>query len=114
MLQTRNPILMKEIDVHQLKAMLDAKEDFQLIDVREPHEYAAANLGGQLIPLSTVLDHADEISEEKMVVVHCRSGKRSEMAILELERRFGFDNLHNLKGGILAYANEIDPSLPKS
>jgi rhodanese-related sulfurtransferase len=105
---------MKEIDVHQLKAMMDAKEDFQLIDVREPHEYDVANLGGQLIPLGTVVDRAEEISEEKRVVIHCRSGKRSEMAILELERRFGFDNLHNLKGGILAYANEIDPSLPRS
>ena len=104
---------MKEIDVHQLKAMMDAKEDFQLIDVREPYEYEIANIGGQLIPLSNILDQADEISEDKKVVLHCRSGKRSASAILELERRFGFDNLYNLKGGILAYADEIDPSLPK-
>jgi len=104
---------MKEIDVHELKAMMDAGEDFQLIDVREPYEYDIANLGGQLIPLGTIIDHADEISEEKKVVVHCRSGKRSESAIFELERRFGFENLYNLKGGILAYSNEIDPSLPK-
>ena len=104
---------MKEIDVHQLKAMMDAKEDFQLIDVREPYEYEIANIGGQLIPLSNILDQVDEISEDKKVVLHCRSGKRSASAILELERRFGFDNLYNLKGGILAYADEIDPSLPK-
>ncbi|MES2732554.1 MAG: rhodanese-like domain-containing protein [Bacteroidota bacterium] len=104
---------MRDIDVHELKAMMDAKEDFQLIDVREPYEYEIANLGGKLIPLGTILDHADEISEDKKVVVHCRSGKRSETAILELERRFGFDNLYNLTGGILAYSDKIDPSLPK-
>ena len=104
---------MQEIDVHELKAMQDASEDFQLIDVREPYEYDIANLGGQLIPLATVVDHADEIATDKKVVVHCRSGKRSATAIMELERRFGFDNLYNLKGGILAYADEIDPSLPK-
>jgi rhodanese-related sulfurtransferase len=104
---------MRDIDVHELKAMMDAKEDFQLIDVREPYEYEIANLGGQLIPLGTILDHVEEIAEDKKVVVHCRSGKRSETAILELERRFGFDNLYNLTGGILAYSDKIDPSLPK-
>ena len=104
---------MKEIDVHQLKAMQDAKEDFQLIDVREAYEYDIANLGGQLIPLATVLDHAGDIARDKKVVVHCRSGKRSGIAIEELEKKYGFDNLYNLKGGILAYSDEIDPTLTK-
>lgn len=104
---------MKEIDAHELKAMMDAKEDFQLIDVREPYEYDIANLGGQLIPLATIIDHADEIATDKKVVIHCRSGKRSASAIMELERRFGFDNLYNLKGGTLAYSDEVDPSIPK-
>ena len=104
---------MKEVDVHQLKAMKDAEEDYQLIDVREAYEYDIANLGGQLIPLGTVLDHADDIARDKKVVVHCRSGKRSGMAIAELEEKYGFDNLYNLKGGILAYSDEIDPTLTK-
>ncbi|MBC7922326.1 MAG: rhodanese-like domain-containing protein [Ferruginibacter sp.] len=104
---------MKEVDVHALKAMQDAKEDFQLIDVREAYEYDIANLGGQLIPLGTVLDHADDIARDKKVVVHCRSGKRSGLAITELEKTYGFDNLYNLKGGILAYSDEIDPTLTK-
>lgn len=104
---------MKEISVQELKAMQDAGEDFQLIDVREPNEYEAANLGGELIPLSEIADDEDRIEKDKKVVVHCRSGKRSAAAIMELERRYGFENLYNLKGGILAYSDEIDPSIPK-
>lgn len=104
---------MKEITVQELKAMQDAGEDFQLIDVREPNEYEVANLGGELIPLSEVADDEDLIAKDKKVVVHCRSGKRSATAIMELERRFGLENLYNLKGGILAYSDEIDPSIPK-
>jgi sulfur-carrier protein adenylyltransferase/sulfurtransferase len=104
---------MQEITVQELKAMQDAGEDFQLIDVREPYEFEIANLGGELIPLSEIADDEDRISKDKKVVVHCRSGKRSATAIMELERRFGFDNLYNLKGGILAWSDEIDPSIPK-
>lgn len=104
---------MNEIDAKELKAMIDAKEDFQLIDVREPYEYDIANLGGQLIPLATIIDQADEIATDKKVVIYCRSGKRSASAIMELERRFGFDNLYNLKGGLLAYSDQVDPTIPK-
>jgi rhodanese-related sulfurtransferase len=102
---------MKEIDVQTLKKMQDDKQDFQLIDVREPNEFAFANLGGELIPLGTVMQNADKISRNKPVIVHCRSGKRSADAIRQLET-LGFDNLHNLKGGYLAYAQEINPELP--
>jgi adenylyltransferase/sulfurtransferase len=102
---------MKEITVAQLKAMQDANEDFQLIDVREEHEFEDANLGGELIPLGTVMEHHHDIARDKKVVVHCRSGKRSATAIQLLEQAHGFDNLYNLAGGILAYADEIDPSL---
>lgn len=104
---------MKEITVEELKEMQDSGEDFQLIDVREPHEYDFANLGGELIPLATVLDHADEISRDKKVVIHCRSGARSGTAVKQLEQKFGFTNLYNLKGGILAYSDRIDPDIPK-
>jgi adenylyltransferase/sulfurtransferase len=102
---------MKEINVSQLKAMQDANEDFQLIDVREPHEYEDANMGGQLIPLGSVMDQHQAFARDKKVVVHCRSGKRSATAIQLLEQAHGFDNLYNLVGGILAYADEIDPTL---
>lgn len=103
----------KEITVKQLKELQDQGADFQLIDVREPYEYEIANISGELIPLGTVLDHADKISKDKPVIVHCRSGMRSANAIAQLEAQFGFDNLSNLKGGILAYADEIDTSLAK-
>ena len=96
---------MKEITVEELKTMQERDEPFQLIDVREPHEYDEANLGATLIPLGQVKDQADRIERDKPVVVHCRSGKRSAQAIQYLEQQ-GFDNLHNLKGGILAYQAE--------
>lgn len=103
----------KEITVQDLENMKDKGEAYQLIDVREPYEYEIANLNGVLIPLDRVEEHVDQISSDKKVVVHCRSGVRSAKAIVALENRFGFTNLYNLKGGILAYADEIDQSLAK-
>jgi rhodanese-related sulfurtransferase len=102
---------MKELTVQDLKQKLDSKEDFQLIDVREPHEYDICNLNGELIPMGDVFDKVESISKDKPVIVYCRSGNRSAVIIRELEKRFGFTNLYNLKGGILAYGREIDPSL---
>lgn len=101
---------MKTINVQELKALMDSGADFQLIDVREPAEFDAANLNGELIPLQTVPSNMDKFSKEKQVVVHCRSGKRSANAIMYLENQ-GFDNLYNLEGGILAWKEEIDDSL---
>ncbi len=102
-----------EVSVHQYKSWLDAGEDVQLIDVREPHEVEIAEIGGELIPLKQVTDNADKISRDKKVVVHCRSGKRSADAIKKLRDKYGFDNLYNLKGGILAWSEEIDNSVPQ-
>ncbi len=102
---------MKEITVQELKELLDKHEDFQLVDVREDFEYEVSNLGGVLIPLGGILIEADQISKDKPVVVMCRSGRRSAAAIMQLEQQFGFSNLSNLQGGILAWAEEIDPSL---
>ncbi len=98
---------MKEISVTELKHLIDSKSNFQLIDVREEHEFDEANLNGQLIPMGEVMDRLDEISKDKQVVVHCRSGKRSATVIGALESQHGFTNLYNLKGGILAYIEEI-------
>ena len=101
---------MKEISVQELKEKLDNGDDFQLVDVREDFEYEMSNLGGVHIPLGGILIETDKIDTEKPVVVMCRSGKRSAMAIQQLEQQ-GFTNLYNLYGGILAWAEDIDPSL---
>lgn len=98
---------MKEVTVQELKKLIDAKADFQLVDVREEHEFDEANLNGLLIPLGDILDRAGEIVKDKQVVIHCRSGKRSATAIQALESQMGYTNLYNLKGGILAYIEEI-------
>lgn len=102
-----------EVTVREYRSWVEGGEDVQLIDVREPYEYEIAEIGGELIPLKTVLDNADKISRDKKVVVHCRSGKRSADAIRELREKYGFDNLYNLKGGILAWSEEIDESVPQ-
>jgi adenylyltransferase/sulfurtransferase len=104
---------MQEITVQQLKSMMDAKEDFQLIDVREEYEKDICQIGGELIPMGEVMDNTDKIAKDKKVVVHCRSGKRSATIIQALENERGYKNLYNLKGGILAWADEIDSSIAK-
>lgn len=93
--------------------MLDNKENFQLIDVREEHEFEICNLNGQLIPMGEIPDNVEKISKDKPVVIHCRSGARSGNVVQYLESNFGFTNLYNLKGGILAWADQIDTSMPK-
>ena len=98
---------MKEITVQELKALIDSKADFLLIDVREQHEFDEANLNGLLIPMGEALERSSEISKDKQVIIHCRSGKRSATVINALESQQGFTNLYNLKGGILAYTEEI-------
>ncbi|HVU56392.1 MAG TPA: molybdopterin-synthase adenylyltransferase MoeB [Puia sp.] len=104
---------LKEITAKELYDWQVKGEKFQLIDVREPHEYDIVNLGGELIPLATVSDNAGRIDTERKVVVHCKMGGRSAKAIRELEEKFGFTNLYNLKGGILSYIDEVQPELTK-
>lgn len=101
----------REITVNTLRDWQQSGEDIQLIDVREPYEYAIVNMQGELMPLGNVLDFASHIDRRKKVVVHCRSGVRSAKAIRLLEEEQGFENLYNLKGGILAWAKEIDTDL---
>jgi rhodanese-related sulfurtransferase len=102
---------MKEVTVQEVKSKLDNKEDFQFIDVREPHEAEIANIGAELIPMGEILSQTDRISKEKPVVIHCRSGARSGTICNALEAQYGFTNVYNMKGGILAWAKEIDPSV---
>lgn len=102
---------MKEVTVQQLKQMRDAGEKHQLIDVREDYEVDICSIDATHIPMAEVLDRAEEIRKDIPVIVHCRSGARSANVISALEMQLGYTNLHNLKGGILAWANEIDNSL---
>jgi adenylyltransferase/sulfurtransferase len=102
----------KEITAKELETLFGNGTDFQLVDVREPYEFGIANIGGDLIPLSSVAGAAGRIARDKKVVVLCRSGIRSANAIRELEELFGFDNLYNLKGGIAAWSKEVDASVP--
>ena len=102
---------MKEITPAELRRMQDAKERFVLIDVREPYEVEACSIGGTSLPMSQLVDRIDEIPKDLPVVIHCRSGSRSAAVIDALSSRYGYSNLINLKGGILAYSAEVDPSL---
>lgn len=104
---------MKEITVTELKTKIDNKESFQLIDVREQYEHDFANIKGELIPMGSIFSAHEKIEKDKPVIIYCRSGSRSAMVIHELEKRFGFTNLYNLKGGIIAWSNEVDPNIPK-
>ncbi|MEO0404481.1 MAG: molybdopterin-synthase adenylyltransferase MoeB [Bacteroidota bacterium] len=101
----------KEITVEELYQLQVSGEPYQLIDVREPYEFEISNIQGELVPLNTIDSYADQIQRDKKVVIHCRSGKRSADAIEHLEQEYGFDNLYNLKGGILEYSKKVDNSL---
>ena len=103
---------MKEISVGKLKNMREQGDDFFLLDVRQPYEYEIANLGAQLIPLAELTKNLDKIPRDKPVVVHCRSGQRSREAIQILQKE-GYNKLFNLKGGILSWAEEIDPEIKR-
>lgn len=103
---------MKEVTVQELKALIDSGADFQLIDVREPHEYDICNLGGELIPQGEIPHQIEKVSKDRQVILQCRSGARSGNMVQWLEKNHGFTNLYNLKGGILAWARDIDPAMP--
>jgi rhodanese-related sulfurtransferase len=102
---------MSELTVQELKEMLASGNEMQLIDVREPEEFKICNLGGELIPLGDLPKQTERISRTKPVVIICHHGFRSAQAINYLTQRQGFDNLLNLKGGIHAWALEIDPEM---
>ena len=103
----------ESMDVHELKAWRDSGKAHVLIDVREPYEYGIAEIGGDLVPLATVLESTSRIPKDVPVVVQCRAGARSAKAIRQLEDAHGYTNLVNLTGGILAWQEHIDPSLAR-
>lgn len=102
-----------EITVKELKDRLDAGETPFLLDVRRQEEHDFVNIGGKLIQLDYLPDHLDELSDQKNeeIIVYCRSGARSGRAVQFLQSN-GFDQAINLKGGVLAWSAEIDPSMP--
>lgn len=103
----------REITARDLKAMMDRQDRFTLLDVREPHEFRIANIpGARLIPLGEVAQRAAELDTADEIVVHCRSGVRSAKAIQVLQT-MGFKRLKNLRGGILAWSKDVDPSVPQ-
>jgi adenylyltransferase/sulfurtransferase len=101
-----------EITPRELKQRLDHGDDLFVLDVREPHEFQICNLNGYLIPLGDLPRRVHELDSSREIVAHCRSGKRSADAV-EFLRKAGFRKIWNLKGGILAWSDEVDPSVPK-
>src|SRR5579885_350343 len=102
-----------EIEVTEVKAMLDRGDQFVLIDVREPHEHKICNIpAAKLIPLGEVPQRLHELDKNADIVVHCKSGMRSAKACGIL-RQAGFQRVRNMKGGILAWSDRVDPSVPK-
>ena len=102
-----------EVTAPELKKMMDEKKPFVLIDVREPHEYQICSIpGSKLIPLGEVAGRMNELNSADEIVVHCKSGMRSAKAV-DLLMQSGFRKIHNLRGGILAWSDQVDPSVPK-
>lgn len=106
------PISVPQIQPIELKRRLDNGDSVLVLDVREPHEYQIANLGGRLIPLGQLPDRLSEVERDREIVVHCKSGGRSAKAC-EILRNAGFTRVTNLAGGIDAWAEQIDPKLPR-
>jgi sulfur-carrier protein adenylyltransferase/sulfurtransferase len=105
---------MQEISATELKKRMDAGEEIQLIDVRQPDEYAFAKIpGAKLIPLGQIMQRMNEIDENRETVIHCKMGGRSARAIDAMQQAGFKGNLANLKGGITAWSDEVDPKVPK-
>lgn len=101
-----------QMTVQQLKQRMDAGEDLFILDVREPYEFQIANIGGKLIPQNEVPQRLSEIDREREIIVHCRSGVRSQR-VAEFLQQSGYGKVANLSGGILAWADQIDPKMQK-
>jgi sulfur-carrier protein adenylyltransferase/sulfurtransferase len=108
-----------EVDLHvpeitptDLKLRLDRGDDLFILDVREPHEYQICNLKGHLIPLGELPRRVHELDSSNEIVAHCRSGKRSAEAV-DFLRKAGFRKVLNLRGGILSWSTEVDPTVPR-
>ena len=101
-----------EITPRELKERLDNGDDIYILDVREPHEYQICNLQGYLIPVGDLPKRVNELDSSREIIAHCKMGGRSAKAVNFL-RRSGFKKVYNLTGGITAWAEKIDPTMPK-
>jgi molybdopterin/thiamine biosynthesis adenylyltransferase/rhodanese-related sulfurtransferase len=101
-----------EITPKELKTRLDRGDDIYILDVREPHEYQICNINGHLIPLGELSKRVHELDSSREIVAHCKSGKRSAEAV-EFLRGAGFRKISSLKGGILGWSDDVDPTVPK-
>jgi adenylyltransferase/sulfurtransferase len=106
------PSTIKDMTVEEFKQRLDKGDDLFVLDVREPHEYQICNLGGHLIPLNDLPKRMSELDSSREIVVHCKMGGRSAKAV-DFLKQSGFTRVHNLAGGITAWAERIDPKVPK-
>jgi rhodanese-related sulfurtransferase len=105
---------MNQITATELKRRIDAGDDIQIIDVRQPNEFAFARIeGSKLIPLGELMGRSDEIDPARETVIYCHMGGRSARAIQALEHSGFQGELHNLAGGITAWSDEVDPSVPR-
>lgn len=105
---------MDEITAIELKRLMDENNDVQLIDVRQPNEFAFAKIeGAKLIPLGEIVQRMGELDETKEAIIQCKAGGRSAQAIQFLKMSGYTGRLSNLKGGITAWSNEVDPTIPK-
>lgn len=105
---------MQEITATELKKRMDAGDDIQLIDVRQPDEHAFAKIeGAKLIPLGQIVQRMDEIDANRETVIHCKAGGRSAKAIEALQRAGFTGDLKNMKGGITAWSDEVDKNVMK-
>lgn len=106
--------MIEEISATDLKRRIDAGDDIQLIDVRQPEEWAFARIeGAKLIPLGEILGRMSEIDPNRETVLHCKAGMRSARAVEALKQAGFTGEVKNLKGGITAWSNEVDPGIPK-
>ena len=94
---------MNQLNPQELRTLLDSGNPPALIDVREPEERSVFHIGGTLIPLPEIMEHLDEIPQDGPVVLYCKMGVRSQIAIQRLEDRFGWTHLYNLAGGLEAW-----------
>ncbi len=99
---------MQSITPAALKEKMDRAEDLQLVDVREPYEHEEFNIGGDLIPLNEIIQQVDKIATGKPVIIYCRKGIRSQVAIQRLQQKFPFTNLINLIGGTEAWKKQLE------
>jgi molybdopterin/thiamine biosynthesis adenylyltransferase/rhodanese-related sulfurtransferase len=106
------PATMQDMTPEELKQRLDAGDDLFVLDVREPHEYQICNIGGHLIPLNDLPKRVSELDSSREIVVHCKMGGRSAKAV-DFLKQAGFGKVHNLAGGINAWAERVDTKMPK-